>query len=58
MKLNDLMDFDHVIYVAEDGTVSEPRGIYAPNLFEGELDSVMTGHSWTVTHARMAMEGR
>lgn len=31
-KLNDVMEFDHVIRVHEDGTVSEPRGVYGPDL--------------------------
>ena len=29
-NLNDIMEFDHVIRVYEDGTVTEPEGIYAP----------------------------
>lgn len=31
-KLNDLMGFDHVILVHDDGSVSEPTGVYAPEL--------------------------
>lgn len=31
-NLNDVMEFDHVIYVAEDGTVTEPDGVYAPTV--------------------------
>lgn len=38
-NLSDLMDFDHVIQVHEDGTVSEPEGIYAPDLYDGALES-------------------
>jgi hypothetical protein len=43
--LNSIMEFDHVIHVWPDGTVSEPRGmVWAPeiNLFgdsEGDVDS-------------------
>ncbi len=33
--LSDLMDFDHVIRVHDDGTITEPKGIYAPEL-DGE----------------------
>jgi len=33
-KLNDLMQFEHVIEVHEDGTVTEPSGIYAPEVVE------------------------
>jgi hypothetical protein len=43
-KLNDIMEFDHVIRVHEDGTVSEPEGFYAPNLLDSELDDT----SWTL----------
>lgn len=32
MELNALMEFDHVIQVHEDGTVTEPTGIYAPEV--------------------------
>ncbi len=37
-NLNDLMEFDHVIQVHSDGTVSEPRDIYAPDVYV-DLDS-------------------
>lgn len=50
MNLNDLMEFDHVIQVHHDGTVTDgPAGIYAPNLYNDELDSpawtMLTGYS-------------
>lgn len=37
--LNDVMEFDHVIQVHDDGSITEPGGIYAPNLVDDELDS-------------------
>lgn len=38
-KLNDIMEFDHVITVHEDGTVTDgPSNLYAPNLDDSELD--------------------
>lgn len=37
--LNKLMEFDHPIRVHADGTVSEPKGFYAPNLMDDEIDS-------------------
>lgn len=47
--LNDIMEFDHVIRVHEDGTITDEPGIYAPNLYDGELDSddwtMMDGYS-------------
>jgi hypothetical protein len=37
-SLSDLMDFDHVIEVKPDGSVVDgPRGLYAPDLYDGEL---------------------
>lgn len=44
--LNDLMDIDHVITVDEGGHVTEPQGIYAPEL-EMEVDGdgqILDGH--------------
>lgn len=43
--LNDVMSFDHVIHVDEDGTITEPTGIYAPELYDGELES---GSPWSL----------
>jgi hypothetical protein len=40
--LSDIMDFDHVIQVHEDGSITEPSGIYAPDLHNGELE----GSGW------------
>lgn len=43
MKLNDVMEFDHVVMVRDDGTVTDgPAGVYAPELFDGEL----MGEGW------------
>lgn len=45
--LNSLMEFDHVIRVHEDGTITEPQGFWAPNLLDSELDD----KGWTLfTH--------
>ncbi len=36
--LNDLMSFDHVVTVHDDGTVTDgPVGVYAPELYDGEI---------------------
>lgn len=48
--LNHLMEFDHVIQVNEDGSVTEPRDIHAPELYDGLLASsagwrLMDGYS-------------
>lgn len=37
--LNELMDLDHVVTVHEDGTVSEPRNIWAPECLDGDVSS-------------------
>lgn len=37
--LTDIMEFDHVIRVHEDGTITDERGVFAPSLYDGELDS-------------------
>lgn len=43
--LNDLMEFDHVIVVHADGSVTDaPDGVYAPTLYDDELDDT----SWTL----------
>jgi len=34
--LNSLMEFYHVIQVHEDGSVTEPSGKYAPDVFDGK----------------------
>ena len=46
-NLNDLMEFDHVIEVHEDGTVTEPRDIFAPDL-EGNPDGRESVEGWTL----------
>lgn len=43
-NLNQLMEFDHVIRVHEDGTVMEEPNTYAPELHDGELE----GNGWTL----------
>ena len=49
-KLNDVMEFDHVIRVWPDGTISKPRDVFAPdvsNLGEdvSEPWDLMTGYT-------------
>lgn len=47
MMLNDMMEFDHVIQVHPDGSVTDaPAGIYAPNVYDGELEPGSIG--WTL----------
>jgi len=42
--LNDHMEFDHVIRVLPNEQIVDAGGIYAPSLYDGELD----GPSWTL----------
>lgn len=37
--LNDIMDFDHVIEVTESGRIIERDDLFAPSLYDGELDT-------------------
>jgi hypothetical protein len=37
--LSEIMDFDHVIRVHDDGTVTDEPKVYAPSLLDDELDS-------------------
>jgi len=43
-ELEDMMEFDHVIRVHEDGTISEPEGFWAPEFY----DSRCFDKSWTM----------
>ncbi len=36
--LNTIMEFDKVIRVHEDGTITDEKDVYAPNLLDDELD--------------------
>jgi hypothetical protein len=42
-NLSDVMDFDHVIRVHADGTVTDEPSIFAPGLYDGEV-----GKGWTL----------
>lgn len=44
MDLNAIMEFDHVVRVHDDGTVTAEDGIYGPNLLDDDLD----GPGWTL----------
>lgn len=48
--LNSVMEFDHVIRVHPDGTVSDEWGVFAPELYDGKLSpdtgwTLLTGYS-------------
>lgn len=44
--LSEIMDFDHVIEVHPDGTITEPKGVYGPELFDDEITS--SDSEWTL----------
>lgn len=47
--LNDIMEFDHVIEVHADGTVSEPTDVYAPQAYEeGDEPFILDGQDWSL----------
>ena len=48
--LSDIMDFDLVVRVHPDGSVTEVPEIYAPTLFDDALDS----DDWTTQVAKIA----
>lgn len=43
-QLTDIMEFDHVIRVHPDGSITEPPDVWAPDLHDGELD----GDDWVL----------
>ena len=47
--LSDRMDFDHVVQVHDDGTVTDADNVYAPDLYDEELQgtewSLLDGYS-------------
>lgn len=58
MELNDLMSFDHVIRVHEDGAITEPTGIYAPEVYdEGGPSPVVSGDGWSLLNGYSGQYG-
>lgn len=51
--LSEMMDFDHVIEVHLDGTITEPAGVYGPALFDDEIDS----SEWTLLDGFSGQQG-
>ena len=54
--LNEIMEFDHVVTVHPDGSVTDgPKGLHVPELWEGELEGeinweLLTGFSNQSSH--------
>ena len=44
LPLNEIMEFDHVIEVHEDGSITHRDDLWAPDLWDGELES----DKWTL----------
>jgi hypothetical protein len=45
-ELNAIMEFDHVIEVHGDQTITEPRDVYAPDLWGEELPPSAIDDGW------------
>ncbi len=52
MTLNEIMEFDHVIRVHEDGTITDEDDVYGPNLLDDELD----GDGWELLDGYSAQD--
>jgi hypothetical protein len=52
-NLNDVMEFDRVIEVRADGTVTVRSDLYAPELFDGELQD----DGWTLMNGYTGQYG-
>ena len=46
--LNDIMEFDRVIKVWPDGDVTPVVGMFAPDLFDGELEQIAKDKGWSL----------
>lgn len=66
-NLNSIMEFDRVIRVDEDGTVSEPSDVYEPDLYDDEVSDGWTllfgwsgqyGYSGPIMHPSEFIVGR
>lgn len=57
--LNGIMNFDHVIEIHADGTVTEPTGIYAPETFDDGAGGIdFAGDTrWTALTGYSGQEG-
>ena len=47
MTLNELMSFEHVIQIHDDGSISAPRDIWAPEPWFDTADEPMDDSQWT-----------
>lgn len=54
--LNAVMEFDHVIRVHEDGSITDEPNTWAPELHDGEL-SAREGDSWTLLNGYSGQSG-
>lgn len=62
MELSSIMEFDHVIQVHADGTVTDaPGDVWAPELHDGELSQgspvVGTGGGWALMNGYSGQHG-
>ena len=58
IDLSDLMDFDHVITVGRDGTISDGNGLYAPEVYIDDGDPFWgAGNGWEVLRGFTGQQG-
>lgn len=61
--LNDLMQVDHVIRVHEDGSISEPENVWAPEVYSDDdgkditVDSMSGGPEWSLLSGFTGQQG-
>nr|WP_296763878.1 hypothetical protein [Rhodococcus sp. (in: high G+C Gram-positive bacteria)] len=48
MNLNDRMEFDHVIEVHEDGSITDRRDLHAPDVYWSDGDATCMYEGWSL----------
>lgn len=57
-SLSDLMEFEHVIEVREDGSIAEPSGMYAPEItLEGDAEGQVSDEAEAAMIAYVERQG-
>lgn len=57
MNLNDIMEFDHVIHVDDDGNVTDAQGVYAPEVYEYGGEVNIDDESWRLLDGWSRQDG-
>jgi hypothetical protein len=56
-NLNDVMEFEHVIQVHPDGTITDAQSVDAPDLYDGELHYRPDRPPWTLMKGYSGQHG-